>query len=166
MTSSVRQTRSGIEDKIRSSSSLSSALNSPSVRHSPGWSGGRHSRSRFPSDASSPRPRRSSGANVVHYSFWRPFRNAGRHRDEIVHGFSSLGHDSTTNNRYDALLHRWVAAMSPCSAFTATTVTSRNTSVRALSLVIPRAKARRRLRCSSDQWRVSLNVPGFHRRSV
>jgi tetratricopeptide (TPR) repeat protein len=53
VTSSVRQTRSGIEARTLSSSSPSSAANNPRLRHSPGCSGGRHKRSRWPWDASS-----------------------------------------------------------------------------------------------------------------
>ena len=54
VTSSVRHTRSGIEARISSSRSASAAAKSPSERHSPGCSGGRHSRSRCPCAASSP----------------------------------------------------------------------------------------------------------------
>ena len=53
VTSSVRHTRSGIEARTSSSWSPSAAANSPSVRHSPGSSGGRHRRSRCPGAASS-----------------------------------------------------------------------------------------------------------------
>jgi hypothetical protein len=48
VTSSVRQTRKGIEARMRSRSPGSSAVNNPVVRHSPGSSGGRHSRSTHP----------------------------------------------------------------------------------------------------------------------
>ena len=46
VTSSVRHTRSGIEARTSLCRSPSAAANSPSVRHSPGCSGGRHRRSR------------------------------------------------------------------------------------------------------------------------
>ncbi len=53
VTSSVRHTRSGIEARTSSSWSPSAAANSPSVRHSPDCSGGRHRRSKCPWPASS-----------------------------------------------------------------------------------------------------------------
>src|SRR6476646_2518932 len=53
VTSSVRHTRSGMEAKTSSSWPPSAAANSPSERHSPGCSGGRHRRVRCPAAASS-----------------------------------------------------------------------------------------------------------------
>src|SRR6478736_7707881 len=53
VTSSVRHTRSGMEARTSSSWPPSAAANSPSERHSPGCSGGRHRRVRCPDAASS-----------------------------------------------------------------------------------------------------------------
>jgi len=63
VTSSVRHTRSGIEARTCSSRVPSAAANSPRVRHSPGRSGGRHSRSRCCWAASS-RDRLASRARI------------------------------------------------------------------------------------------------------
>ena len=63
MASSVRHTRNGIDASVVSRSRSLSAAKSPSVRHSPGRSGGRHSRRRWPAVASS-RARTASRARV------------------------------------------------------------------------------------------------------
>ena len=89
VTSSLRHTRNGIDASTASSAAASRATKRPSVRHSPGASGGRHSRNSAPS-AASWRERTASRADRVDRFARRAVGHDGRHGHEKFHAGSSF----------------------------------------------------------------------------